>query len=72
MRSLPGLHIERQSELAAIRGSVPDPFRQLAGCAFHPRCDECEAGLCDAGERPVLREITSGHLSACLRRGPDA
>jgi len=72
MRSLPGLHIERQSELAAIRGSVPDPFRQLAGCAFHPRCDEYEAGLCDAGERPVLREITSGHLSACLRRGPDA
>ena len=26
LRSLPGLHIERQSELEAIRGSVPDPF----------------------------------------------
>ena len=72
MRSLPGLHIERQSELAAIRGSVPDPFQQLAGCAFHPRCDECQAGLCDVGTRPPLREIETAHLSACLKRGPDA
>ena len=72
MRSLPGLHIERQSELEAIRGSVPDPFQQLAGCAFHPRCDECQQGLCDVGTRPPLHEIETGHLSACLKRGPDA
>jgi peptide/nickel transport system ATP-binding protein len=72
MRSLPGLHIERQSELAAIRGSVPDPFQALAGCAFYPRCDEAERGLCNFGERPVLHEIETGHLSACLKRGDDA
>ena len=72
MRSLPGLHIERQSELAAIRGSVPDPFQGLAGCAFHPRCDEFEQGLCDKGQRPVLHDIEAGHLSACLKRGNDA
>ena len=72
MRSLPGLHIERQSELEAIRGSVPNPFQQLAGCAFHPRCDECQQGLCDVGTRPPLHEIETGHLSACLKRGPDA
>ena len=72
MRSLPGLHIERQSELAAIRGSVPDPFQGLAGCAFHPRCDEYQEGLCDKGQRPPLHEIEPGHLSACLKRGTDA
>jgi len=71
MRSLPGLHIERQSELAAIRGSVPDPFQGLAGCAFHPRCDEYQEGLCDKGQRPPLHEIEPGHLSACLKRGTD-
>ncbi|MEE3257777.1 MAG: ABC transporter ATP-binding protein [Candidatus Latescibacterota bacterium] len=72
MRSLPGLHLERQSELEVIRGSVPDPFQQLVGCAFHPRCDECQQGLCDVGTRPPLHEIETGHLSACLKRGPDA
>lgn len=71
MRSLPGLHIERQSELAAIRGSVPDPFQALRGCAFHPRCDEYQQGLCDIGERPELHEIETGHLSACLLRSND-
>jgi peptide/nickel transport system ATP-binding protein len=72
MRSLPGVHIERQTELAAIRGSVPDPFQVLSGCAFHPRCDECAPGLCDTGARPALHQIEAGHLSACLKRGPDA
>ena len=72
LRSLPGLHIERQSELEAIRGSVPDPFQPLAGCAFHPRCSEALQGKCDVGERPELREIEAGHLSACLLRGDNA
>jgi len=72
LRSLPGLHIERQSELEAIRGSVPDPFQPLAGCAFHPRCSEALQGKCDLGERPELREIEAGHLSACLLRGDNA
>ena len=72
LRSLPGLHIERQSELEAIRGSVPDPFQPLAGCAFHPRCSEALQGKCDLGERPELREIEAGHLSACLLRGGNA
>ena len=69
MRSLPGLHVERKSKLEAIRGTVPDPFQSLAGCAFHPRCDECKSGLCDSGERPQLHAIEEGHLTACLRRG---
>ena len=68
LRSLPGLHIERKSQLQAIRGSVPDPFQKLDGCAFHPRCDECEPGLCDTGQRPPLHAIETEHLSACLRR----
>ncbi|MFT5086700.1 MAG: peptide/nickel transport system ATP-binding protein [Candidatus Latescibacterota bacterium] len=72
MRSLPGMHIERKSLLEAIRGTVPDPFQSLEGCAFHPRCDECKPGLCDVGERPQLHAIEEGHLTACLRRGEGA
>ena len=72
MRSLPGLHVERKSKLEAIRGTVPDPFQSLAGCAFHPRCDEFKSGLCDSGERPQLHSIEEGHLTACLRRGEGA
>ncbi len=72
LRAAPHPEPRRQRSRAALSGEVPSPVNPPSGCAFHPRCDECEAGLCDAGERPVLREITSGHLSACLRRGPDA
>ncbi len=68
MRSIPSLNAARKTELAVIRGSVPDPFERVAGCPFHPRCPEARQGLCDVGERPVLREIAPGHAHACLRR----
>ena len=46
-----------------IRGEIPSPLKPPSGCHFHPRCphafDRCSA------ERPVLKEIAPGRLSAC-------
>lgn len=68
MHSIPSLTAERKTQLAVIEGSVPDPFQQLAGCPFHPRCPEAVAGLCDVGERPELEPVAPGHSHACLKR----
>ncbi len=46
-----------------IKGEIPSPLHPPSGCHFHPRCphafDRCR------NEVPVLKEIASGHISAC-------
>jgi len=53
----------RKRTFAPIKGEIPSPLDPPAGCAFHPRCPlalpRCKS------ERPVLREIAPGRLSAC-------
>jgi len=49
--------------LTPIEGTVPDLRSPPAGCSFHPRCPFAEAPC--AAERPALREIRPGHLTAC-------
>lgn len=66
MRSIPGMGGARKTELQTIRGSVPDPFTRLAGCPFHPRCDDAMDGVCNAGDRPDLIEVEDGHDVACV------
>jgi peptide/nickel transport system ATP-binding protein len=68
MHSIPSLTAQRKSNLAVIEGSVPDPFQDVAGCPFHPRCPEAVAGLCDVGARPELETVAPGHSHACIRR----
>ena len=46
-----------------IKGDIPSPLDPPRGCHFHPRCPHATA-RCQA-ERPALREIAPGHLSAC-------
>ena len=52
-------------ELASIPGQVPTPADMPPGCRFAPRCpfaiEACRR------EDPPLREISPGHLVACLR-----
>lgn len=64
LRSIPKIGPTR-SRLNPIRGMVPSPFERLAGCPFHPRCDQSVRGLCDTiSPRPVnLRE---NHIVQCL------
>jgi len=46
-----------------IAGELPSPLDPPPGCAFHPRCPHAFA-RCKV-ERPVLREVAPGHISAC-------
>jgi len=45
-------------------GEIPSALNPPSGCHFHPRCPyakpECSAG------RPPLKDLGSGHLSACI------
>jgi peptide/nickel transport system ATP-binding protein len=46
-----------------IAGELPSPLDPPPGCAFHPRCPHAFA-RCKV-ERPALREVAPGHISAC-------
>ena len=53
----------RRRRYVPIRGEIPSPLAPPSGCHFHPRCLKAFA-RCRA-ERPQLREVAPGHLSAC-------
>ncbi|MEZ4661106.1 MAG: ABC transporter ATP-binding protein [Caldilineaceae bacterium] len=69
LRSIPRLGAkslqERSGPLAAIRGSVPDPYSIPKGCPFHPRCRHAIKGVCDEKDPPFL-EVESGHKVRCV------
>jgi len=65
LRSMPRLGRRSRAPLEPIRGSVPPALAVVPGCAFHPRCPEAVAGLCDR-VAPLLAEIEPGHKSSCL------
>jgi len=46
-----------------ISGELPSPLDPPPGCAFHPRCPHAFA-RCKV-ERPAIREVAPGHISAC-------
>jgi peptide/nickel transport system ATP-binding protein len=61
----------RRKRFAAIHGEIPSPLAPPPGCHFHPRCPHAMA-RCKI-ERPALREIAPGRLSAChLNDAPSA
>jgi oligopeptide/dipeptide ABC transporter ATP-binding protein len=53
----------RKRAFTAVQGEIPSPLDPPSGCHFHPRCpfamERCKL------ERPVLREVAPGHISAC-------
>lgn len=54
---------DRGRRFSAIKGEMPSPFDPPAGCAFHPRCPRAMTRC--SREVPALREVATGHLSAC-------
>jgi len=53
-----------------LAGDVPNPAAAPPGCPFHPRCPERQ-DIC-SGIVPELRDLGSGHRTACLLRYPEA
>lgn len=47
----------------AVKGEIPSPLHPPTGCHFHPRCPYAMPRC--SSERPPLREVASGHFSAC-------
>lgn len=66
LRSIPKVDADRTDRLLSIRGSVPEPFATVPGCAFHPRCDVAVAGLCNVGAAPSLLPVGRNHEVACV------
>jgi oligopeptide/dipeptide ABC transporter ATP-binding protein len=56
---------EVKDRLATIDGTVPNLAQPIAGCRFQARCPFAEQRCRD--EEPMLREVGSGHRTACWR-----
>jgi peptide/nickel transport system ATP-binding protein len=47
LRSIPRIGSKTKAKLQPIRGVVPNPYSNINGCPYHPRCDEFMPGTCD-------------------------
>ena len=58
----------RKRRFQPIKGEIPSPLSPPSGCHFHPRCphatERCQK------ERPSLKTVDEGHLSACHLNDP--
>jgi len=68
LAAVPPLSGPRQ-RLAAIQGSVPEPWNMPPGCAFAPRCplaaEDCDTGV------PAMCAVSLGHSAACVHLAHD-
>ncbi len=62
LAEIPRLDTTRRHFLP-IKGEIPSPLAPPSGCHFHPRCPHAMPRC--AEERPALKEIAPGRLSAC-------
>lgn len=63
LNSIPKLTSKSGGRLEPITGYVPDPYTQLPGCPFHPRCPH-RMEICDK-VAPELAEISPNHWVSC-------
>ena len=62
LQEVPRLDLRRR-DFVPIEGEIPSPLAPPSGCHFHPRCPHASERC--RRERPRLREIAPGRLSAC-------
>ncbi len=65
LQSIPRVGSRSRERLKPIRGVVPDPYAEIAGCPFHPRCDDYMPGVCDV-RVPALVNVSPGHGVRCF------
>jgi oligopeptide transport system ATP-binding protein len=63
LESRPSLGDRKRGLLPTIPGAPPKISAIPSGCAFHPRCAHMRERC--AGERPVLRPVTTARAAAC-------
>jgi oligopeptide transport system ATP-binding protein len=64
LSAAPELSPGRKTRRLKLVGEVPSPLSPPSGCAFHPRCPDARAGLCDR-DVPALRVLDGGTQVAC-------
>ena len=64
LRSVPRIDTV-DTRLVPIMGQPPTPAQLPTGCTFHPRCAIGRDRQLCATQDPALREVASGHSSAC-------
>jgi peptide/nickel transport system ATP-binding protein len=64
IQSIPNLSNKPGARLEPISGSIPDPYTQISGCPFHPRCSKVIPGVCDVIE-PELLPVNANQLVSC-------
>ena len=65
LSSIPSLLATPQSALPTIAGSIPHPLGRPPGCAFHPRCPDAMASVCDV-RTPALRPVGGKQAASCF------
>jgi oligopeptide/dipeptide ABC transporter ATP-binding protein len=63
LSAIPSHDVTHKKTRIVLKGDVPNPAKPPSGCRFHPRCFMAQP-VC-AVEEPPLREVASGHWSAC-------
>jgi peptide/nickel transport system ATP-binding protein len=53
----------RKTQFKPIVGEIPSPLAPPPGCHFHPRCPHAMPRCRE--QAPELRQVATGHLSAC-------
>jgi oligopeptide/dipeptide ABC transporter ATP-binding protein len=52
-----------RTPLAVLPGEMPSPLSPPSGCPYHPRCPLATSRCKE--EKPVLRDVSGGHMAAC-------
>src|SRR2546425_7410031 len=70
LRAIPRPGVQKQTRpLQAMRGQPPGLDQPPVGCAFGPRCDALQPGLCDLGKLPLhdVGDTPALHHVRCAR-----
>jgi len=65
LNSIPRIGSRSKKRLEPIKGVVPDPYAQITGCPFYPRCTSFMAGKCDK-QVPAMVSVGENQKARCF------
>lgn len=63
LSAIPNIRQRDNRERILLSGDLPSPVNPPSGCAFHPRCGQCEE-ICRR-QKPMLKTLSDGTQVAC-------